>query len=550
MENEKQTLAEEQQTAVEATTQTQVETAEVQAEQATAEVKAEAAPAETQEPAAEATAKTEPAADNKEALVAELRALLGENVSEVKERVEQIKNQFYRLYHQELEAARKAAEEAAEAAGETLENWMPAVDAAEQQMRELLNAYKQKRQEIARQIEAEMEQNLLRKENILNQMKEMAQSETADVMGNLQKMRDLQAEWKTIGQVPAPKAQEIWKLYQQYQEQFYDLVKINIELRDLDFKKNLEMKTLLCEAAEKLQENPNIVEASRALQQLHDEWAEIGPVARELREELWTRFKEASTIINKKHQAYFDELHKKEQENLEKKQVLLERLRAINPEELKSSKAWDEAHKQVQDIQTEWRTIGFAPKKFNQSVYDEYRELCNRFFKARAAYFRELRDGLNANMKAKRSLIDKAKEIVDSEDWQSATEAMIALQKEWKTIGAVPRKVSDELWQQFTSVCDSFFNRKRESDKQQRDERRAARGEKVMQSGDRGRLMRLYENLTQEIKTAENNILFFTGKSKTANKLVDDMQKKIDALKKQQKELENKIAALDNEEEQ
>ena len=212
MENEKQTLAEEQQTAVEATTQTQVETAEVQAEQATAEVKAEAAPAETQEPAAEATAKTEPAADNKEALVAELRALLGENVSEVKERVEQIKNQFYRLYHQELEAARKAAEEAAEAAGETLENWMPAVDAAEQQMRELLNAYKQKRQEVARQMEAEMEQNLLRKENILNQMKEMAQSETADVMGNLQKMRDLQAEWKTIGQVPAPKAQEIWKL--------------------------------------------------------------------------------------------------------------------------------------------------------------------------------------------------------------------------------------------------------------------------------------------------------------------------------------------------
>ena len=550
MENEKQTLAEEQQTAVEATTQTQVETAEVQAEQAAAEVKAEAAPAETQEPAAEAPAKAEPAADNKEALVAELRTLLVGNFSEVKERVEQIKNQFYRLYHQELEAAKKAAEEAAEAAGETLENWMPAVDAAEQQMRELLNAYKQKRQEIARQMEAEMEQNLLRKENILNQMKEMAQSETADVMGNLQKMRDLQAEWKTIGQVPAPKAQEIWKLYQQYQEQFYDLVKINIELRDLDFKKNLEMKTLLCEAAEKLQENPNIVEASRALQQLHDEWAEIGPVARELREELWTRFKEASTVINKKHQAYFDELHKKEQENLEKKQVLLERLRAINPEELKSSKAWDEAHKQVQDIQTEWRTIGFAPKKFNQSVYDEYRELCNRFFKARAAYFRELRDGLNANMKAKRSLIDKAKEIVDSEDWQSATEAMIALQKEWKTIGAVPRKVSDELWQQFTSVCDSFFNRKRESDKQQRDERRAARGEKVMQSGDRGRLMRLYENLTQEIKTAENNILFFTGKSKTANKLVDDMQKKIDALKKQQKELENKIAALDNEEEQ
>ncbi len=484
--------------------------------------------------------------NEKQALVEELKSLLEQNVNEVKDKVEQVKSQFYRIYHQEVEAAKKAATEAAEAAGQQLENWVPDVDEAENQMRELLAVYKQKRQEVARLQEAEQEQNLLRKEAILSQMKEMAEAETADVMGNLQKMRDLQAEWKTIGQVPAPKAQEVWKRYQQYQEQFYDLVKINIELRDLDFKKNLEMKTLLCEAAEKLQEKESIVEASRALQQLHDEWAEIGPVARELREELWNRFKAASTIINKKHQAYFDELHQKEQENLEKKQALLERLRAINISEITTTRMWDEKQAEVQAIQEEWRKIGFAPKKYNQTVYEEYRELTGNFFKARTAYFKEMRDNLNTNMKAKRSLIDKVKDILASEDWQTATDAVIAAQKEWKTIGAVPRKYSEEMWQQFTTLCDEFFNRKREQDRQTRNERRGEREERVLQSGDRAKMLRQYDNLSQEIKTAENNILFFTGKSKTGNQLVENLQKKIETLKNQQKELEKKIAELDN----
>ena len=264
--------------------------------------------------------------NEKQTLVDELKELLNGNVAEVKEQVEELKNKFYRLYHDEQAALKQAAEEAAAAAGETLENWQPVMDEVETQFREMLNVYKLKRAEITKQLEAEMQQNLLRKENIIAQMKELAESETADVMDKMKKVRELQAEWKTIGPVPAPKAQEIWKQYNQYQEQFYDLVKINIELRDLDFKKNLEMKTLLCEAAEKLANNSNIVEASRALQQLHDEWAEIGPVARELREDLWQRFKEASTVINKKHQAYFDALHEREKENLEKKQALLEQL--------------------------------------------------------------------------------------------------------------------------------------------------------------------------------------------------------------------------------
>ncbi|MCQ2345159.1 MAG: DUF349 domain-containing protein [Paludibacteraceae bacterium] len=488
--------------------------------------------------------------NDKQSLVDELKALLEQNVTEVKDQVEELKVRFYRRFHEEQAALKQAAEEAAAANGETLENWQPSLDQVEVQFRELLNVYKEKKAEVAKQIEAEQEQNLLRKENILAQMKDLAQAETADVMGNLQKMRDLQAEWKTIGAVPAPKAQEIWKEYQQYQEQFYDLVKINIELRDLDFKKNLEMKTLLCEAAEKLKDNPSVVEASRALQQLHDEWAEIGPVARELREDLWNRFKEASSVINKKHQAYFDQIHAKEQENLEKKQALIARVHELldahrdeaGEYTIKSNKVWDEISEQLQGVQTEWRAIGFAPKKQNQAIYDEYRALTDGFFRAKAQYYKSIRDVFSENLRRKRELLAKVEELRASENWQNATSQIVALQKEWKTIGPVARKYSDEIWKQFTAVCDDFFNKKREMDKAARGERRKAQNEKMIQTSDKNKLMRIYENLQQEIKTAENNILFFTGKSKTANRLVDDMQKKIDDLKAQLIELEKKLS--------
>ena len=493
-------------------------------------------------------------ANEKQQFVDELKELLQKNVAEVKEQVDVLKTQFYRQYHQELEAQKKAALEAAQAAGEVLVNWLPSIDELEQEFRELLNTYKQRRAELQKQIEEEQAQNLLRKENILTQMKEMADAETADVMDNLKKMRELQAEWKTIGPVPAPKTQEIWKNYQQYQERFYDLVKINIELRDLDFKKNLEMKTLLCEAAEKLQENPNIVEANRALQQLHDEWAEIGPVARELREDLWNRFKQASSVINKKHQAYFDELHAKENENLEKKQALIEQLKALDFSTFKSNKQWDEATEKVQAIQQEWRTIGFAPKKQNQAIYNEYRELCEAFFKAKTTYYKGMRDEFSENLKKKRELIEAAEALKDSIEWTETTNKLIELQQQWKKVGPVARKYSDDLWKKFTAACDAFFEAKREATKELRAQHAQKRAEakerwskKVDGMTDRQKLIRMYENLVQEIKTAENNILFFTGKSKSGNKLVDDMRKKIDTLKSQLADLENKINQMDAE---
>ena len=485
-------------------------------------------------------------ANEKQQLVEELKALLEQEGTAQKEQVEQLKTQFYRQYHQELEALRQEAQAAAEAAGESPETWQPPVDEQEQEFRELLAQYKKQRAEAAARLEAEQQANLERKQDILKEMKQLAEAECADVMDNLKRMRELQAEWKTIGQVPAPKVQEIWKQYQQFQEQFYDLVKINIELRDLDFKKNLELKTLLCEAAEKLQEQESIVEASRALQQLHDEWAEIGPVARELREDLWNRFKQASSIINKKHQAYFDELHKKEHENLEKKQAILEQLRGLEFADVKSNKKWDELTEKVQALQNEWRSIGFAPKKHNQAIYEEYRKLCDAFFQAKTAFYKGLRDELTQNLKRKRSLIEQAEALKDSQEWRETSEKLMELQKEWKQIGPVARKYSDELWKKFSETCDSFFNARREA---QKDERQKARGERVAKAvkaavgqGADG-LRRMHDRLQQEIKTAENNILFFTAKSKTANKLVDDMQKKIDALKKQLADIEQKMEA-------
>lgn len=475
-------------------------------------------------------------ANTRQEIVDELKQILEQDAADIKEQVDHLKTRFYSTEPAEGE------------------------EALEENFKELLNQYKAKRAEVVAAQAKEQAENLARKEAILEEMKTMAEGETDGVMANLQRMRELQADWKQIGAVPAEKTQALRKQYQQYQEQFYDLVKINIELRDLDFKKNLELKTLLCEAAERLQSNENIVEASRALQQLHDEWAEIGPVARELREEIWERFKAASTVINKKHQAYFEQLHAKEQENLELKRAIIEKLQALNEPIVNgqplSAKAWDDATAKVQELQNEWRKIGFAPKKFNQSIYESYRAECDRFFHAKTEHFKELRDTFATNLKHKRSLIEQANEIVhslkakmesgeiDRAYWDEATKQIQALQAEWKTAGAVVRKYSDELWAQFSASCDTFFNTKREAVKEERiraNGERVAKAAKAAANQGADSLRRMRDRLRQEIKTAENNILFFTAKSKTANKLVDSMQQKIDQLKKQLDDIQEKL---------
>lgn len=469
-----------------------------------------------------------------------------EEVNDIREKVEDLKNQFYRIYRQEQELAKKKAEEL----GENMAEYKPVVDEIEQNFRQLLTIYKQQRAEAAAKREAEEKQNLLRKENILAQMKQLAEMETADVTANLQKMRDLQAEWKTIGSVPAPEVSRLWKEYQHYGEQFYDLVKINIELREYDFKKNLQDKEALCAQAEALQEKTDIVEANRLLQQLHAEWANIGPVARELREELWTRFKNASTIINKRHQEYFDQIHAKEEENLQKKQALIDRVAEIRTDGLTSNKQWEDATAQIQAIQAEWRTIGFAPKKQNQVIYDDFRAITDKFFQEKTAFYKGLRDELSENLKRKKELLAEAEALKDSTDWRETTDRMIALQKEWKNIGPVARKYSEEVWKQFTAACDHFFAQKQEARKAdheaylQRQEERKQQQEKAEVLGnDRRKLVRMYEAIQAETKTMENNMGFFSGK---AAGLLKGMQQKIEANKKKMAEIEQKIAQLDN----
>ena len=408
-------------------------------------------------------------ANTRQEIIDELKALLEQNESAIKEQVDHLKTQFYTI-----------ADDVEEQ-----------VNQHEEQFKELLAIYKAKRAEEAAAQAKEEKENLARKRAILDEMQQMVEGANADgVMANLQKMRELQAEWKKIGAVPATETQAIRKAYQQYQEQFYDLVKINIELRDLDFKKNLELKTLLCEAAEKLQNNENIVEASRALQQLHDEWTEIGPVARELREDLWNRFKAASTVINKKHQAYFDELHNREKANLEAKQAIIEQMKFINEPivngEPWNAKQWEEATAKVQELQTAWRKIGFAPKKNNQSIYEEYRAECDRFFATKKEFFIELRERRKEREQRHKEYLERQKA--------------------------------------------------REERAKEREEQRKAF---VAKGGDN--LRRMHERLKQDIKTAENNILFFTAKSKGADKLVAGMQKKIDELKAQLAEVEKKL---------
>ena len=558
----------------------------------------------------------------REELYEQLQGLLQSDINEIKGQVEQVQKNFYRLLHQEQAAAKEAWEAAEHEAEEIFE---PAVDHLEQQFRELLTKYRQQKAELHKKQEEEMQQNQLRKENIIAQMKELAQSETADVTANLQKVRELQQEWKQIGAVPPTVASQLWKEYNLYQEQFYDLVKINNELREYDFKKNLEQKNALIEQAEKLNSKADIVEAFRQLQKLHDEWANIGPVARDMREQVWARFKEASTVINKKHQEYFEKLHAAEEENYKKKKALIEKLQAIDKEQLVNARLWDDATVIVNEIQTEWRKIGFAPKKVNQQIYDEYRKLCNEFFEAKTAFYKSLKEEMSQNLQKKRALIEKAEELKDSTDWKATSEKLMKLQKQWKETGTVARKYSDDLWKKFSTACDHFFDAKKAAtqgtykaeqenlkkkqaiikqieglevttkdetleqlksliaeynaigfvpfkDKNKTQEqfrnatdkifdqlnidaanRRIDAFSKEVESKDenallqdRRRLVRQYEALEQEIKTAENNILFFTANSKKSNKLIDDMQRNITDRKKRLEELEKRINLIDS----
>ena len=391
-----------------------------------------------------------------------------------KEEVEYLKASFYKLHVAEREAKLKAYLEA----GGDPEQYQYTPDPEEESFKAEMGIIKEKRAKIFKEMEAEKQDNLTKKLAIIDRIKAMVTTPD-EANKNYKEFKALQEQWREIKNVPADKANELWRNYQLYVEQFYDMLRLNSEAREYDFKKNFELKTALCEAAEKLADEEDVISAFHHLQKLHQEYREIGPVAKEQREEIWNRFKAASSVINKRHQAHFEGVRAKEEDNLARKTVLCEKVEAIAAEENKGSGDWEKHTKQIIDIQTEWKTIGFAPQKMNVKIFERFRAACDDFFGRKAAYFKGLKETFKDNADKKRALIEKAKALQDSTDWKSTGDKFIALQKEWKTIGMVPKKLGDQLWAEFLGACNTFFEARNAAGAGQRGEERENLDKKV-----------------------------------------------------------------------
>jgi hypothetical protein len=541
-----------------------------------------------------------------------------------KEEIDHLKTTFYKLHIAERDAKLK---EYIDGGGEP-DKYQILPDEDEEMFKTEMAVIKEKRFKIFQQQEAERQENLKKKLEIIEKIKSMATSPD-EANKSYQSFKKLQQEWREIKSVPPEKANELWRNYQLYVEQFYDLLKLNSEAREYDFKKNLEMKTRLCEAAENLVNEKDVISAFHQLQKLHQEYREIGPVAKDLREQVWGRFKAASTMINKLHQQYFEDLRSKEEGNLVKKTALCERVEEISKEENKGASDWEKHSQEIIKIQQEWKTVGFTPQKMNVKIFERFRAACDDFFDRKAKFFKDLKVKFSENAEQKKALLEQAEALKDSTDWKATSEKFIELQREWKKIGMVPKKLGDQLWNEFLGACNHFFearnaanagarNEEHENLEKKRDiisqlkslieeggeelqekvqnlvdeyneighvpfkekdkiykeyhdildklykdlnistaRRRlsnfksnlknvAQRGEYALDN-ERGRLMRRYEGLKQEIQTYENNIGFLNVSSKKGNSLIDEMNRKVQKLKDDLELVRQKIKAIDAE---
>ena len=422
---------------------------------------------------AEAAEMTEPAVNYSEKTLAELVKLFEELIQnedrmKLSKDAEAIKSSFYKRLQKEKAEAGFVADQVVEPDAENVteaeeqeaetpdeESTNPFVE-IERGFKQLYINYKKERAEYNRQLEKEREQNLAQKEAIVADLKALLEKQE-DVNATFPEFREIQNRWRAVGPVPAQSYRNLNETYQLYVEQFYDMVKINRELRDLDFKKNLEAKEEFCQLAERLAENENVIEAFRELQKLHEQWKEFGPVAKELREQIWDRFKAATATVNKRYQAHFEGIKEQHAENLAKKTALCEKVEEIAQREVADSNQWNAFSKEIEDIQKEWKTIGFASKKDNQKVYDRFRAACDKFFGRKREFYTEYKDSINANLDKKVAICEQAEALKTSTDWKKTAEQLIELQKQWKEIGAVPRKKSDLLWKRFRAACDEFF---------------------------------------------------------------------------------------------
>ena len=590
---------------------TEVEVNNVQPTEAEATVCNEAMPAEAkQNEKAEPTTKAE--------VIEALKDIVYNGGDVERATLEHLKMLYYRIHNAEVVAARDKFV----GDGGNAEDFIPAPDADEENFKAQLALIREMRSKAAEELEKEKQDNLQRKLEIIDRIKELAATaEEADK--GFEEVKKLQAEWKEIKTVPAERATELWKNYQLYTEQFYDQLHLNHEMRAYDFKKNLEIKTHLCEAAEKLAEVEDVISAFHQLQKLHQEFREAGPVAKELRDEIWKRFKDASTVINKRHQDHFEGLKAREEENLQKKTALCEKVEQLQLDDLKTYAQWDEMSKQIIELQAEWKTIGFTPRKVNNEIFDRFRAACDRFFQAKTAYFKANREKLSANLAAKNALIEKAEALKDSTDWGATTNKFVELQKEWKTIGPVAHKISDTIWKRFNDACNYFFDKKNEANMGQRKEEEAnlelkkaviaeieklaaEPGDNLLQSirelqakwneighvpfskkekmyrryrelcdkvydtlhatagkrrmdnfkrnvaekggneltRERNRLQNVLDAKKQDIQNYETNLTFFRSSSKKGNSIVADIEKKIERLKDDLKEITEKLKTV------
>ena len=562
--------------------------------------------------------------NSKKEIVERVKTIADSEEAPEKAEIDHLKTSFYRLHVAEREAQQKAY---LEAGGEP-EKYQVMPDEEEEAFKAAMAVIKEKRQKAFLEQEDLKQENLKKKEAIIEKIKTMATTPD-EANSNFQEFKVLQQEWKTIKPVPAEKVNELWRNYQLYVEQYYDLLNLNREAREYDFKKNLEKKTQLCEAAEKLADEQDVISAFHQLQDLHQEYRETGPVEKELREQIWQRFKAASTVINKRHQQHFEEIRAEEEENLVKKTALCEKVEDIVRQERKNTGDWDSQSKEIIALQQEWKTIGFTPQKMNTKIFERFRAACDEFFTKKGEYFKELKEKYAENAKRKQELVEKAQALKDSTDWKKTSDKLIALQKEWKTIGMVPKRLGDQLWEDFLAACNHFFEARNAVHADERNEEREnlvkkneiieklkqlAEGtvenlqeemrkltdefnsighvpfkekdkmfkeyhetldklyktlnikasnrrmdnfrnnlKKVVQRGEnaidneRGRLVRRFEQLKQDINTYENNLGFLSISSKKGNNLIDDMNRRVQKLKDELEEIKQKIKTIDAE---
>ena len=423
-------------------------------------------PATTETPAEEIVSEkpVEPVQKlTKEEILAKLKEVVADVENVAKPEIDGLKQSFYKLHNAEQDAARKLFIENGGAA----ENFVPQTNCVEEEFKNIMSVIKEKRSALTAELEKQKEMNLQVKLSIIEELKELVESPD-DANKSYTEFKKLQQQWNEVKLVPQAKVNELWKNYQLYVEKFYDLLKLNNEFREYDFKKNLEIKTHLCEAAEKLADEADVVSAFHQLQKLHQEFRDTGPVAKELRDEIWARFKAASTTVNRRHQQHFEALKEVEQHNLDQKTVICEIIEAIDYKELTNFASWESKTQEVIALQNKWKTIGFAPQKMNVKIFERFRKACDEFFRKKGEFFKSLKEGMNENLEKKRALCEKAEALKDSTDWKATADELTKLQKEWKTIGPVAKKYSDAVWKRFISACDYFFEQKNKATSSQR----------------------------------------------------------------------------------